>query len=109
MKLTIFFHLFLVMSIGSVSLANTCVGEAQIIAKIQKTVFVSPTECKGFIDPKSVEFFSSSQTCPLTIDEVLANGITPRHIDQGVCAFIEGDTVNGIIFVDADHNIRVED
>lgn len=102
------FFLFILFA-GSAASGNECRGEAQIIAQVQKTVFLTPTLCKAFIDPQSVKFFSSNQLCQLTIDEVLSKGITPRHIDQGVCGLDEGSEINGVIYLDSDLNIRIEE
>lgn len=74
----------------------TCLGEAQIIAKVSD-IKLTMLNCTVKIDPASVSFFNDSMVCPLDIDAVLAEGVEVGIKDGHDCALNRGDTLSGII------------
>lgn len=85
-----------------------CLGEAQIIAKVAEVTQYTMTTCKVAVDPSSIKHYSSSMTCPLDIDEVLANGISFGYINGHDCPVGRGDSVSGIVVKDARGNLYLE-
>lgn len=83
---------------AQISLANnSCLGEAQIIAKVSKIKKHTIMECVVEIEPASITHYNMNQLCPLDIDEVLATGINVGIKDGHDCTHNAGDTLTGIL------------
>lgn len=72
---------------------SNCIGEAQIIAKIQST-----QNCKAIVDIETVRHFRVNQICPLNLDEIVSQGIQD-------CTLRAGDEVSGVVIVNEDGKI----
>lgn len=91
---------------GHMASAN-CLGEAQIIAKVQgnsKTM----VSCLAYIDPTSVIQYNTNQVCPLDLDEVLINGIEVGLKDGHDCRLQAGDIITGVLVKTASGSIVLE-
>lgn len=75
-----------------------CLGEAQIIAKVDRIIERHDMiSCKVAIDPNSIIQYNVNMTCPLDLSEVLAEGVEVGMPYGHDCAYNEGDTLSGVI------------
>ncbi len=89
-------HFVLIIMSLATTKALACTGEAQIIAKvgsIEKTM----TSCTARLDSSSIRFYAENGTCPLDIDEVLAQGIEVGLKDGHDCRFDVGSELSGVL------------
>lgn len=73
---------------------SSCIGEAQIIAKVARLKGDTLTSCRAYV--KDVTFYAASQVCPLDLSEVLANGIEIGLKDGHDCT-TSSDTISGVL------------
>lgn len=87
-----------IISIVSLSLfanaSEQCIGEAQIIAKVDTLTTDSMTTCRVMI--KSASLYNESILCPLDLSEVMSEGIEIGLKNGHDCEF-ESDTISGIL------------
>jgi hypothetical protein len=79
--------------LSSISASATCLGEAQIVAKVKET-----KACKATLDEQNIRHFAENMTCPLSLPEILHEGIQD-------CTLRAGDTVSGVLVVTEDGKI----
>lgn len=79
--------------LSSLSANAACLGEAQVIAKVKEA-----KACKATLDVRSVRHFAENLTCPLTLTDILNQGIQD-------CTLREGDEVNGVLVLTDDGKI----
>jgi hypothetical protein len=79
--------------LSSITASANCLGEAQIIAKVRET-----NSCVATLDSQSIRHYSENVTCPLSLGDVLNQGIQD-------CTLRAGDTVNGVIVLTEDGKI----
>lgn len=79
--------------LSSLSANADCLGEAQVIAKVKEA-----KACKATLDVQSVRHYAENLTCPLSLTDVLNQGIQD-------CTLREGDDVNGILVLTNDGKI----
>ena len=75
----------------------TCLGEAQIIAKVSTIADKDSYDCKVNVDVGSIVQYNMNQTCPLDRDEVLSSGVAVGLVNGHDCALSAGDTITGVI------------
>ena len=90
----------------SVSHANQCLGEAQIIAAIAFNEPVSADTCRATIQA-AVRFFAESQVCPLSLGDVVSKGILIRA-ENFQCSLLPGDEIRGVIVLDEAGDIHLD-
>lgn len=73
---------------------SSCLGEAQISAKVAELKTDSMTYCKIMV--KDVNYFSASQVCPLDLSEVLSKGIDIELTNDHECNY-NSETISGVI------------
>lgn len=78
-----------------VSMAN-CLGEAQIIAKVQSTQ-KSLSSCVVSIDSSSIVQYNESGVCPLDLSEVLQSGVEVGMSNGHDCRLEAGDVITGVL------------
>lgn len=79
--------------LASLSAKANCLGEAQVIAKVKET-----NACKATLDVQSVRHFAENRMCPLTLSEIVSQGIQD-------CTLRAGDEVSGVLVVTEDGKI----
>lgn len=79
--------------LSSVAASANCLGEAQITAKVKET-----KSCVATLDPQSIRHYAENITCPLSLPDVLNQGIQD-------CTLRAGDTVSGVIVLTEDGKI----
>ncbi|MFZ3230943.1 MAG: hypothetical protein WA160_12115 [Pseudobdellovibrio sp.] len=84
------------LTLGSFSYAD-CLQEAQIIAKVKAVETKTLSSCKVSIDIKSIQHFSSSQACPLSIEDVLTSTVEVGLSSGHDCRLEAGDTLTGVL------------
>jgi len=77
--------------------STACLGEAQIIAKISRIGFTSPTTCYIKLDIEDIKHYASNALCPLDLSEVVQSEISVPTIDQGQCSAVEDDMISGVV------------
>lgn len=83
-------------------------GEAQIIAKIERTETDSLTYCKAFINLSEVRFFSESMVCPLELYEIAQIGIEVGLENGHDCALNTNDEISGVVVKKRDNLLILE-
>ena len=73
---------------------SSCLGEAQIIAKVAGKKTDSLTYCRVMI--KDVSFYNESIVCPLDLSEVMEKGIT-IGLKNGHDCEVDSDTISGVL------------
>ena len=74
---------------------QACEGELQIISKIKSVNFNSAGDCIVIVT--DVEVPSSNMFCPLSIDDVLATGITLKGETLQSCIALVGQPLSGVV------------
>lgn len=74
----------------------SCIGEAQIIAKVDKKVTDSMTYCRVFITKEYPKTYNPSLMCPLDISEVMSKGIE-IGLKNGHDCELDSDTITGVL------------
>ena len=74
--------------------ASQCLGEAQIIAKVDSLKTNSMTYCRVMV--KEISFYNESAICPLNVTEVLEEGIEIGLKNGHDCEF-DSDTISGVV------------
>jgi hypothetical protein len=90
----------------SVSYANQCLGEAQIIATVAFNEPVSADSCRATVQA-NVRFYAESQVCPLSFSDVVSKGIL-IPADSFQCSLLPGDEISGVIVLDEAGNISLD-
>ena len=95
------FTLTVILLISQISFAQfeqeACQPEAQIIAHVTSYEKWDLYDCVVRISPKHITQYNINQTCPLDIDEVLANGISVGLVNGHDCALNVGDVISGVL------------
>ncbi len=89
----------------TLSAQASCIGEAQIIAKVESVRGNSTTSCRVFV--KQISFYNESIICPLDISEVSDNGIEIGLKNGHDCDY-GSDTISGVLVKDSAGVIRIE-
>ena len=95
MKLVVLLSVFL-----SGAMAQACLGEAQIIAKLS-SVQQTPTACVAKISGKNVSFYSENMICPLDLVDVEKTVV----VLGATCVNQAGDEVSGVIAKTSDGSL----
>jgi hypothetical protein len=85
----------LISVVAQTSMAN-CLGEAQIIAKVQGNK-KSLSSCVAMIDSSSIVQYNESMVCPLDLGEVLEQGVEVGMKDGHDCRLEAGDVITGVL------------
>ncbi len=97
-----------IFSLLSLSLAanaqSSCIGEAQIIAKVESVQKSTVSSCRVLV--KEVSFFRESIVCPLDLSEVMDSGIEIGMKD-GDCQY-SADSISGVLVKDKAGRITIE-
>lgn len=96
--------IFSLLSLSFSAQAN-CLGEAQIIAKVESVRGNSTTSCRVFV--KQVSFYNESIICPLDLSEVSDSGIEIGLKNGHDCEY-SSDTITGVLVKDKAGVIRIE-
>ena len=86
----------------------SCLGEAQIIAKIASIQSDSLSTCKAYIDLTAVRIYNESMVCPLDLSEVHSKGVEVGFVDGHDCRLQSGDELNGTLVKINDELIVLE-
>lgn len=78
----------------AVNASSTCLGEAQIIAKVESVQRNSATSCRVFV--KEISFYNENITCPLDLSEVSDSGIEIGMKNGHDCEY-DSDTISGVL------------
>ncbi len=79
--------------LSSVTASARCLGEGRISAKVKAT-----KSCVATLDPQSIRHYAENITCPLSLADVLNEGIQD-------CTLRADDTVDGVIVLTDDGKI----
>ncbi len=85
--------IFAILTLSAFANAS-CIGEAQIIAKVDSLKSDSMTTCRVMI--KSASLYNESIICPLDLSEVMSEGIEIGLKNGHDCEF-ESDVISGIL------------
>jgi len=85
----------------------TCLGEAQIIAKVQANT-KSLSSCVASIDASSIVQYNESMVCSLDLGEVLEKGVEVGFKDGHDCRLQAGDVITGVLVKTASGSIVLE-
>lgn len=96
----------LVSFVAQASMA-ACLGEAQIIAKVQNNT-KTHLSCVASIDASSIVQYNESMVCPLDLIEVLESGVQVGLIDGHDCRLQAGDVITGVLVKTASGSIVLE-
>lgn len=88
---------FFLGTVLSCSVAQACIGEAQVIADIQACQSVDSETDRVYLNPGSVKLYQENPSCPLELKEVLEKGIEARSN-----CFHHGSTLSGTVVKDQD-------
>lgn len=83
-------------SLLSTSAIAACLGEAQIIAKVQ-TNAKSLSRCVAIIDATTIVQYNENTVCPLDISEVLEKGVEVGLQNGHDCRIEAGDFISGVL------------
>ena len=83
----------------------SCIGEAQIIAKVGELKTDSMTTCRVMIS--SVSFYRENMTCPLDLSEVMSKGIEIGLKNGHDCEH-DSDTITGVLVQNSAGDIYLE-
>lgn len=72
----------------------SCLGEAQIIAKVESVKTDSLTYCRVMV--KQVSFYNESIVCPLDLSEVMDQGIE-IGLKNGHDCDVDSNTISGVL------------
>ena len=99
--------LLIIATILSASLFSnaSCIGEAQIIAKVNKKVTDSMTYCR--VTVSNVSFYKENMTCPLDLSEVMSYGIE-IGLKNGHDCELDSDTITGVLVQNSAGDIYLE-
>lgn len=84
---------------------SSCIGEAQIIAKVSSLQKNGLTSCRALV--KDVTFYSASQVCPLDLSDVLTNGIE-IGLKNGHDCEVSSEIITGVLVQSNDGTIRLD-
>jgi hypothetical protein len=79
----------------SIHAQGACEGEAQVLGQIQSVTFKPATSCVAVIT--NIESYSSNEFCPLSMDEIIATGITVPAINEAACKALIGQSLSGTV------------
>ncbi len=97
----------LIMALSFQTALAQCLGEAQIIAKVNAVQELGSV-CYAEIDTQSVRFFQPSGVCPLDLGEVIRVGVKGKMITEFQCSYKTGDEINGVLVLDRNGDITLE-
>lgn len=83
---------------------STCLGEAQLIAQVDRLQSDNAGSCKIII--KDVSFYAANQLCRLELSEIMAEGIE-IGITDGQCTY-SLDNVSSLVVRTEDGKIKIE-
>jgi hypothetical protein len=86
--------LILLLSLSTSFANGKCIGEAQVIGKIQE-VHISLSSCRAFLTSNSD--IRTSGNCPLDEGKLLSEGIEVGLLDDHNCKMKPGDDISGIL------------
>lgn len=91
--------LLTLLTLAAVSSAHAqCLGEAQIIAKVESIISRDMMMgCTVNVTPATIIMYNESRVCPLDLNEVLAQGIEVGLSNGHDCTYNEGDEFSGVI------------
>ena len=92
----------------TMQIAQACVGEAQIIARVTGTQLMGSNGCFVAVTPDSVRFFAPNMTCPLELSEVLQSGIEVGVRTEEYCSYNVGDEISGVVTKSQDGQLTLE-
>lgn len=78
----------------SANAQSACLGEAQIIAKVDSLNTNSMTFCRVMV--KEISFYNESAICPLNVADVLEQGIEIGLKNGHDCEY-DSDTISGVV------------
>lgn len=99
--------IFIVLTCAQATYAG-CLGEAQIIAKVEAVQPMPPNACFVKVAQKSIRLYKENPLCPLDLAEVLHGGIEVGLRTEDHCVYVPGDEISGVIYEDFDGTIRLE-
>ena len=79
----------------SIHAQGACEGEAQVLGQIQSATFKPAASCVTVIT--NLESYSSNEFCPLSIDEIIATGITVPVTSEVACKALVGQILSGTV------------
>jgi hypothetical protein len=79
----------------SIHAQGACEGEAQVLGKVQSASFKPAANCVTVIN--NLESYSSNEFCPLSIDEIIATGITIPVASEEACKALVGQSLSGTV------------
>lgn len=85
-----------------------CIGEAQIIAKVESVSYKSDETCVVMIASSSIEQYNESMVCPLDLNEVLQRGVEVTSQNGHMCSYSAGQAISGVLVKDASGSITLE-
>lgn len=98
----------IIFSLLTLSLAanaqSTCLGEAQIIAKVA-SVQTGSSSCRVAV--QDVSYYNESIICPLDLSEVMDQGIEVDLNDDQGCN-VDSETISGVLVKTRDGKIVIE-
>lgn len=85
-----------------------CLGEAQIIAKVDNVTKTGLSRCVATITKYSIQMYNESMVCPLDLNEVIEQGIVVTFKDGHDCAFEAGQNISGVLVKNSAGEIVLE-
>ena len=85
-----------------------CIGEAQIIAKVETVTITSSTECTVTVSPYSIVQYNESKVCPLDMSDVVNQGIQVNLNANQECSYQAGQDILGVLVKNASGTISLD-
>lgn len=92
---------------ASVASAQSCLGEAQIIAKAESARFVDGA-CLVKIAPSSIRFFAENQLCPLSYGDIVGRSVVMSRASVATCKTASNSEISGVIVLDSAGTLTLE-
>ncbi len=77
------------------TVSQACLVEAKLVAKVESTEKDGFLRCLARINPDEVSYFETNPACPLSLKEIVRQGIEVGIKDGHDCTVSSGDEVSG--------------
>lgn len=91
----------------SAQASMACLGEAQIIAKVQ-SISKTNLSCVAYVNASSIVQYNQSVVCSLDLSEVFQQGVEVGLVDGHDCRLQAGDMITGVLVKTASGQIVLE-
>jgi hypothetical protein len=94
--------------LGVSSASAQCLGEAQIIAKVESIRTADEATCTVNLDANSVTQWNENMLCPLDVSTVLQAGVITKTQRGEFCDYAAGDELTGVLVLNDQGQVILE-